>query len=117
MQERANKIEGIVFSKPKLESDCSSLCIFYSLEDYSKGRTCQQGEYQEAGSLRAILDTAYPKHPNQTFRDETIMSAMNDALDGINRLDVKEKVSELGGMTIETVKNETEIKGKKRTKN
>lgn len=42
---------------------------------------------------------------------------MNNALDGINRLDVKEKVSELGGMTIETVKNETEIKGKKRTKN
>lgn len=71
VQERANKIEGIVFSKPNLESDCSSLChILFARRHYSKGRTCQQGAYQEAGSLRAILDTAYPKHPNQTFRDE-----------------------------------------------
>lgn len=42
------------------------------------------------------------------------MSAMNNALDGINRLDVKEKVSELGDMTIETVKNETENKREKK---
>lgn len=43
-----------------------------------------------------------------------IMSEMNNALDGLNRLDIeKEKISELEGITIETIKNETENKRKK----
>lgn len=41
--------------------------------------------------MKAILEAAYPKHPDQTSEMKMTVPEMSNVLDGINRLDITEE--------------------------